>query len=42
MGKKSLDERTLQEIILRIVAVAQPERIILFGSGARSEIGPNS
>lgn len=32
----------LQEIIRRIVAVAQPERIILFGSAARGELGPDS
>ncbi|WP_208426980.1 nucleotidyltransferase domain-containing protein [Salinibacter sp.] len=29
-------------IIERIVEVADPERIILFGSGARGEMGPNS
>ncbi len=32
----------LAEIIQRVVAVAQPERIILFGSAAREEMGPNS
>lgn len=32
----------LEEVVRRIVAVAQPERIILFGSGARGERGPNS
>ena len=32
----------LQEIVRRIVAVAQPERIILFGSAARGELGPDS
>ncbi|MEJ5251593.1 MAG: nucleotidyltransferase domain-containing protein [Chthonomonadetes bacterium] len=41
-GKRSLDEATLQEIIRRIVEVAQPERIILFGSAARGEMGPHS
>ena len=40
--KKPLSEETLQEIIRRIVAVAQPEKIILFGSAARGEMGPNS
>jgi predicted nucleotidyltransferase len=40
--KKIFSEETLQEIIRRIVRVAQPERIILFGSAARGEIGPNS
>lgn len=33
---------TLQEIIRRIVAVAQPEKIILFGSAARGEPEPES
>jgi len=32
----------LDEIIQRVVAVAQPERIILFGSAAREAMGPNS
>ncbi len=35
-------EETLQEIIRRIVRVASPERIILFGSAARGETGPHS
>ena len=43
MGKKSvLSEETLKEIIRRIVKVAQPEKIILFGSAARGEMGPHS
>lgn len=32
----------LDEIIRRVVEVAQPEKIILFGSAARGEMGPNS
>lgn len=32
----------LEEIIQRVVAVAQPERIILFGSAARETMGPHS
>ena len=40
--QKSLDPIKLQEIIRRIVEVAQPEKIILFGSAARGEMGPNS
>jgi predicted nucleotidyltransferase len=32
----------LDEIIQRIVEVAQPEKIILFGSAARGESGPDS
>ena len=34
--------RYLDEIIGRIVEVAQPEEIILFGSGARGHLGPDS
>jgi len=40
--KKRLSEETLQEIIRRIVQVAQPEKIILFGSAVRGEMGRNS
>ena len=32
----------LDKIVRRIVEVAQPEKIILFGSAARGETGPNS
>ena len=32
----------LAEVVRRIVEVAEPERIILFGSAARSEAGPDS
>lgn len=39
---KVLSEEKLQEIIRRIVQVAQPEKIILFGSAARGKMGPNS
>lgn len=42
MSHKTLDEEILQEIVRRIVEVAQPEKIILFGSAARGEMGPNS
>ena len=37
-----LDQATLDSIVGRIVEVAQPERIILFGSAARGEMGRNS
>ncbi len=37
-----LSEETLQEIVRRIVEVAQPESIIVFGSAARGEMGRNS
>jgi predicted nucleotidyltransferase len=40
--KKTVAQETLHEIIQRIVEVAQPEKIILFGSAAREEMGPNS
>ena len=36
------DSDVLAEIVRRIVRVAAPERIILFGSAARGEAGPNS
>ncbi len=32
----------LEEIVRRIVGVARPERIILFGSAVRGEMGPHS
>lgn len=37
-----LDQKTLDDIIRRIVEVAQPEKVILFGSAARGEMGPHS
>jgi predicted nucleotidyltransferase len=37
-----LSEATLQDIIKRIVEVTHPERIILFGSAVRGEMGPHS
>jgi predicted nucleotidyltransferase len=36
------DELVLQEIVRRIVRVAHPEKVILFGSAARGEQGPDS
>ena len=43
MGEKRvLSEETLKEIIRRIVKVAQPEKIILFGSAARGEMDLHS
>jgi len=35
-------QEVLNEIIRRIVEVAQPEKIVLFGSAVRGEMGPNS
>jgi predicted nucleotidyltransferase len=37
-----LTDETLRDIIQRVVAVAHPEKVILFGSAARGEMGPNS
>jgi predicted nucleotidyltransferase len=37
-----VSQETLNTIIQRIVEVAQPERIILFGSAAREETGSHS
>ncbi|MBI3799107.1 MAG: nucleotidyltransferase domain-containing protein [Deltaproteobacteria bacterium] len=40
--KKTISQETLAQIIRRIVEVAKPEKIILFGSAARGEMGPHS
>ena len=37
-----LDQRILDEIVQRIVEVAQPERILLFGSASRGSMDRNS
>jgi predicted nucleotidyltransferase len=37
-----LPKKSLAEIVRRIVEVAKPETIILFGSAARDQMGPNS
>jgi len=37
-----MDKSLLDKIVRRIVEVAEPEKIILFGSAARGEMGPNS
>ena len=37
-----LTDETLAEIVRRIAAVGSPERIILFGSRARGDDGPDS
>ncbi len=39
---KVLREATLQDIVRRIVEVAQADKIILFGSAARGEMDSNS
>jgi len=40
--KKVLAEKILEEIVKRIVEAVAPEKIILFGSAARGEMGPDS
>ena len=37
-----VDRKLLERIVRRIVAVTHPEKIILFGSAARGEMGPDS
>ena len=37
-----LDQKTLDDVIRRVVGVARPEKIILFGSAARGATGPDS
>jgi uncharacterized protein len=39
---RSLDREEIDEIVRRVVTAADPERIILFGSAARGELGRNS
>ena len=41
-GGAVLDQSILDDIVHRIVEVAQPERIILFGSAARGDMNPHS
>ena len=38
----AVDRAVLDEVIRRVVEVAQPEKIILFGSAARERMGPHS
>jgi predicted nucleotidyltransferase len=37
-----VDEQTVQQIVARIVAEAQPSRVILFGSYGRGDADPGS
>ena len=39
MTQGTVDARDLSEILRKIVSCANPEKIILFGSGARGEMG---
>lgn len=38
----SIDERTIQEVVRRILSVARPDKIILFGSAATGKMTPDS
>ena len=40
--RRTVSQEKLDQIIRRIVEVAKPEKIILFGSAARGEMGPHS
>jgi predicted nucleotidyltransferase len=40
--RRHLDPGVTQEITRRVVRAVSPERIILFGSAARDEMGPDS
>jgi transcriptional regulator with XRE-family HTH domain len=42
MTLTKMDQKLLGTIVRRILTVTKPERIILFGSAARGEMGPNS
>lgn len=42
MTDRTLSQATLDDIIRRVVEVAEPERIILFGSAARGEMNRHS
>ncbi|MFQ5902694.1 MAG: nucleotidyltransferase domain-containing protein [Candidatus Binatia bacterium] len=37
-----IDKKIIDELVQRIVEIAHPNRIILFGSAARGEMGRNS
>jgi len=42
LGNTSVTTSDVEDVVRRIVEAAQPEKIILFGSAARGEMGPNS
>jgi uncharacterized protein len=39
---KSVDPKIIDDLIRRIMSVVIPDKVILFGSGAKGEMGPNS
>lgn len=40
--KRTVKPSILRDIIRRVVEAAHPDKIIMFGSAARGEMGPNS
>jgi predicted nucleotidyltransferase len=42
LRKRTLKPAVLRDIVRRVVDAAQPDTIILFGSAARGDMGPNS
>jgi predicted nucleotidyltransferase len=42
MEMAKVRRKVLEKIVRRIVKIAKPEKIILFGSAARGEMGPDS
>ena len=42
LGDTNVTTSDVEEVVRRIVDAAQPEKIILFGSAARGEMGPHS
>lgn len=42
MRERLLDQETLDDIVERVVEVAEPEKIVLFGSAARGEMDRHS
>lgn len=38
----TIDQNIIRELVQRIVDAVQPKRIILFGSAAREQLGPDS
>ena len=42
MNPRTLNQKTLNDIVQRVVEAAQPQQVILFGSAARRDMGPHS
>lgn len=41
-ASSGLSQAVIDELVRRIVGAVQPRRIVLFGSAARGQLGPNS